>query len=99
MSAHDAQKREDKMMHIPNDIYEQELTRWCLIELHREDVSEEDKLALSFLSRISKAQMVERDRGEEYPFIEDIKPTPEEFNVIEQYRWTESENIEVKAFA
>lgn len=86
------------MIHIPNDIYEQELTRWCLIELHREDVSEEDKLALSFLSRISKAQMVERDRGEEYPFIEDIKPTPEEFNVIEQYRWTESENIEVKAY-
>lgn len=44
MSAHDDQKKEDKMIHIPNDIYEQELTRWCLIELHREDVSEEDKL-------------------------------------------------------
>lgn len=86
------------MIQIPNDIYENKLTHWCLTEQRRDDLSEEDRKALTFLGRISKAQMVERDRGEEYPFIESVKPTQEEFTLIEQNGWKESDNIQVKAY-
>ena len=42
--------------------------------------------------------MVERNRGDEYPFIDLIKILPDEFDLIEQNNWLESGNIEVKAY-
>lgn len=86
------------MIQVPDNIYEHELTYWCLTEQRREDIGVEDRKALSFLERISKAQMVERNRGEEYPFIDVMKLSPEEYALIEQNHLKESENIQVKAY-
>lgn len=86
------------MIQIPSKELEQYLTDWIDVQLRSESFSGEDEKALELLRRISKAQMVQRNRGEEYPFIEELKLTPEEFDMIERYGWKESENIEVKAY-
>ena len=86
------------MILVPDNIYEHKLTHWCLTEQRRENINEEDRKALAFLGRISKAQMVERNRGDEYPFIEVMQISPEEFTQIDQNHFTESENIQVKAY-
>lgn len=86
------------MLQIPIDKYEQYLTDWIGVELRSGAHSGEDEEALTLLLRISKAQMVQRDRGEEYPFIEEIKLTPEEYSLIERYGWKNSGNPEVLAY-
>jgi hypothetical protein len=84
------------MILIPNDKYEQDLTDWFSGIAHSDGISEEDRKAAHLLLHLSKAQMVERNRGEEYPFIDKFKLTSEEYDLIEKHHWTASENIEVK---
>lgn len=81
---------------IPEDKYEQALTDWLAIQM---TVSmEKDMKGLSFLYRLSKAQMFERERGEDYPYIGDIRPTETEYQLIKDNNWTESNNLEIRAF-
>ena len=84
---------------IPSDKFEQDLTWWASSLLGSSQLPEDEVKAAEFLFRISKAQMIDRKRGEEYPFIADIHPTPEEYRIIDEHGWTESENLEVKAYA
>lgn len=86
------------MLQIPINIFEQHLTDWFSQQFRSDETSDEDKKAAQFLLRLSKAQMVERNRGDEYPFIEEMQILPDEFDLIEQNKWLESENIEVKAY-
>ena len=86
------------MIQVPEDKLEQGLTNWVALRLRDglyEGVEEE---SLQLLLRLSKVQMVQRHRGEEYPFIEEIKLSPEEYNLIDNGNWTESNNIEVRAY-
>ena len=80
---------------IPEDKYEQALTDWLAIQMTVSTA--QDKDGLSFLYRISKAQMFERERGEDYPFIGDIRPTETEYQLIKDNKWTESNNLEIRA--
>ena len=86
------------MLQIPINIFEQHLTDWFSQQFRSDETSDEDKKAAQFLLRLSKAQMVERNRGDEYPFIEEMQIFPDEFDLIERNKWVESENIEVKAY-
>lgn len=81
---------------IPEDKYEQALTDWLAIQMTVS--TDKDKDGLSFLYRISKAQMFERERGEEYPFIGDIRPTETEYQLIKDNNWIESNNLEIRAY-
>ena len=56
------------MLQIPINIFEQHLTDWFSQQFRSDETSDEDKKAAQFLLRLSKAQMVERNRGDEYPF-------------------------------
>ena len=91
-------KRTQIMLQIPIDKYEQHLTDWIGIQIRSGEHSDEVEKACALLLRISMAQMVQRNRGEEYPFIEELCLTPEEYDTIERNRWIESENIEVRAY-
>lgn len=86
------------MIHIPKDKYEQNLTDWISTQIHGCQLNDDEIRALELLLRISKSQMVQRNRGVEYPFIEELQLTPEEYDIVESYRWVESENIEVRAY-
>ena len=86
------------MIQIPPNEYEQNLTDWTDLQLQDNAHSEEDVIVLELLRRISKTQMVQRDRGEEYPFIEELKLSPAEYEIIEHNNWKESDNIEVRAY-
>ena len=85
-------------MQIPIDKYEQSLTDWLSSQIHGGQLKDDEIRTLELLLRISKSQMVQRNRGEEYPFIEELCLTPEEYNTIELNRWVESENLEVRAY-
>lgn len=86
------------MLQVPIDKYEQHLTDWLAVQLRSGEYSGRDEIACSLLLRISKAQMVQRNRGAEYPFIEELKLTPEEYNLVEHYGWKKSDNVEVRAY-
>lgn len=86
------------MIKIPSNEFEQYLTDWIGDQLRNGNLEEDDKRALNLLLRISKAQMVQRHRGDDYPFIEELRLTTEEYEIIECNHWTESENIEVRAY-
>lgn len=84
------------MIAIPSDIFENDLNFW--LEQQTLLCQQEDKAAFVFLERISHAQMFERDRGECFPFIEEIKITAEEEKIIHKNDLINSENIEIKAY-
>ena len=86
------------MMQIPKDKYEQYLTDWISLQIHGGELKDDEIRTLEVLLRISKSQMVQRNRGDEYPFIEELPLTPEEYDIIERNNWVESENIEVRAY-
>lgn len=86
------------MLQIPIDIYEQRLTDWLSQQYRADETSDENEKAAQFLLRLSKAQMVECHRGDEYPFIGVMQILPDEFDLIEKNEWIESGNIEVKAY-
>ena len=84
------------MIPIPQTLYEQYLTDWLYEKKFQEDTSKSGQSEIELLYRLSKAQMLERDRGEEYPFIENIHPDNDETAILSQY--VDSDNIQVKAF-
>ena len=84
------------MIPIPQNLYEQYLTDWLYEKKCQEDTSKSGQSEIELLYRLSKAQMLERDRGEEYPFIENIHPDNDETAILSQY--VDSDNIQVKAF-
>lgn len=84
------------MVNIPSDIFENDLSFW--LEQQTLLCQQEDMAAFVFLERISRAQMFERDRGEDFPFIEEIKITAEEEGIIHKNDLINSENIEIKAY-
>lgn len=84
------------MFNIPSDIFENDLSFW--LEQQTLLCQQEDKAAFVFLERIPHAQMFERDRGEGFPFIEEIKITAEEEKIIHKNDLINSENIEIKAY-
>ena len=81
---------------IPADKYEEQLTQWLVLQISSSET--EGRKELAFLLRISKAQMFERGRGDEYPFVDDIRPTTEDYAMIEENGWMDSENAEIKAY-
>ena len=83
---------------IPADKFEQDLTDWLSMQLHSQQLTEAEAGGMGFLLRLSKAQMIDRKRGEEYPFIEAIRLSPEEYQLIEDNGWKQSENLEIKAY-
>ena len=87
------------MINIPEDKFEQHLTDWISLQLSSSQIEAGDVEAAQFLLRISKAQMVDRKRSDEYPFIAEIHPSADEYQLIDEQRWTESDNIEVRAYA
>lgn len=86
------------MIHIPIDKLEEDLTRWILIQLRNEQMEEKDIRLLNLLLRISKSQMVQRNRGDEYPFIEDLYLTTEDYSLIQENDWINNDNVEVRAY-
>lgn len=84
------------MIPIPQNLYEQYLTDWFYTKKYQESISKSEIKEIDLLCRLSKAQMLERDRGEEYPFIENIHPDNDETAILSQY--VDSDNIQVKAF-
>ena len=84
------------MIPIPQTLYEQYLTDWLYDKKSQKGISQSGKKEIEVLYMLSKAQMLERDRGEEYPFIEDIHPDNEETAILSQY--VDSDNIQMKAF-
>lgn len=86
------------MIHIPKNKYEQYLTDWVSAQIHCGQLTDDEIRTYGLLLRISKSQMVRRNRGDEYPYIEDFRLTPEEYDIIVRNRWEESENIEVRAY-
>lgn len=70
------------MLQIPIDKTEQRLTDWIGDQLRSGNLAEDDKQTLQLLLRISMAQMVQRHRGEDYPFIEELLLTPEEYEYV-----------------
>ena len=84
------------MIPIPQTLYEQYLTDWLYDKKSQEGISQSEQKETEVLYMLSKAQMLERDRGEEYPFIEDIHPDNEETAILSQY--VDSDNIQMKAF-
>lgn len=84
------------MILIPNNKYQQYLTSWLFSRLNMPFDTEQDKRAITFLARLSKAQMKERNRGDEYPFIGNIQIEEELFSVLQTY--TQSENIQIRAY-
>lgn len=57
---------QDNMIPIPQNLYEQYLTDWLYEKKFQEDTSKSGQSEIELLYRLSKAQMLERDRGEEY---------------------------------
>ena len=78
------------MLIIPETIYEQNLTDW--LSLQDKDIFSE----LPLLIRLSKVQMKERHRGDEYPFIANFRISQEEYNTLLQY--ADSSNIQIRAY-
>lgn len=78
------------MLIIPETIYEQNLTDW--LSLQDKDIFSE----LPLLIRLSKVQMKERHRGDEYPFIANFRISQEEHNTLLQY--ADSSNIQIRAY-
>ena len=78
------------MLIIPETIYEQDLTDW--LSLQDKDIFSE----LPLLIRLSKVQMKERHRGDEYPFIANFRISQEEHNTLLQY--ANSSNIQIRAY-
>lgn len=83
------------MLPIPTNIYEQHLTSWLYTRLAAPFDSEQDREAIALLARLSKAQMKERNRGDEYPFIAKIQVEEMEHWVLQTY--AQSENIQIRA--
>ncbi len=80
---------------IPEDLFEQCLTNY-LGEKSRK-LENEGKDEATLLFRLSKTEMFERKRGDEYPFIGNFKPSEDEVKVLMKY--TTSENIQIKAYS
>ncbi len=83
---------------IPADKFEQNLTDWISRLLHTQPLDELDTKSLGFLLHLSKAQMIDRGRGDDYPFIEEIHPSLVEYQIIDDNGWLQSENLEIKAY-
>ena len=81
------------MLNIPEAIYEQELTDWLSQQTHQ---SVDKFPELPLLLRLSKAQMKERHRSGEYPFIANFRISEEECGALLQY--TNSSNIQIQAY-
>lgn len=81
------------MLNIPEAIYEQELTDWLSQQTHQ---SVDKFPELPLLLRLSKAQMKERHRSGEYPFIANFRISEEECGALLQY--TNSSNIQIRAY-
>lgn len=84
------------MISIPVDTYEQYLTWWFDARLNQSFENEADKAVCDLLYRLSKSQMRESDRGDDYPFIGSIKLTEEESALLVPY--TESLNVQMRAY-
>lgn len=84
------------MVQIPNSIFEQNLTSWLFSRLNTPFACDEDKEAIALLARLSKAQMIERNRGDEYPFIANIVIEEKMHRTLQTY--SNSENLQISAY-
>lgn len=80
---------------IPENLFEQYLTNYLGEKSSKLENEEKDEATLLF--RLSKTEMFERNRGDEYPFIENFKLSEDEVKVLMKY--TTSENIQIKAYS
>ena len=84
------------MLSIPTNLFEQDLTSWLYSRLDIPFDNEQDKEAITLLARLSKAQMKERNRGEEYLFIPKVEVGENLHWILHEY--TQSENIQIRAY-
>ena len=84
------------MLIIPNDIFEQDLTSWLFSFKVTSSLSVKNQIVATFLYEISKAQMMDRRRGDDFPFIADITIEEENHWILRTYK--DSENIQIRAF-
>ena len=84
------------MLPIPTNIYEQHLSSWLYSRHAAPFDSEQDREAIALLTRLSKAQMKERNRGDEYPFIAKIQVEERVLWVLKTY--ARSDNIQIRAY-
>lgn len=84
------------MINIPADTYEQHLTWWFEARLNQPFENEVDKAVCALLCRLSKSQMRDNDRGEDYPYIGNFSLTEDENALLVPY--IESSNVQVRAY-
>ena len=85
------------MITIPTNLYEEHLSMWIHEQLNKSKGTEEE-CVLSFLMRLSRCQMIDRQRGEMFPYIINFKPSEKEISIIQENSFEECENIEIRAY-
>lgn len=81
---------------IPENLFEQCLTNeLCCGDFQQKNKNLQNELSL--LYRLSKAQPINNNRGEEYPFIGNFKLSDDEVEILKKY--TTSENRQIRAYS
>ncbi len=86
------------MISIPSDLYEEHLSLWINQQLTNPENSSNEKI-FRFLLKLSSCQMMDRERGEEYPYIMDFNPTDEELSFMLDNSFDKSDNAEICAYS
>ena len=87
----------NNMITIPTNLYEEHLSMWIHEQLNKSKGTEEE-CVLSFLMRLSRCQMIDRQRGEMFPYIINFNPSEKEISIIQENSFEECENIEIRAY-
>ena len=68
------------MIKIPTNLYEEHLSMWIHEQLNKSKGTEEECI-FSFLMRLSRCQMTDRQRGEMFPYIINFNPSEKEISI------------------
>lgn len=88
---------EFNMIPIPSDKFNTDLSFWFDMNRMRFANSGHESDEFEFLSRLSCLQVIQRNRGEDFPFIEEVKLSNEEIIILKEY--LDCDNIQFQAFS
>ena len=85
------------MRDIPNNIYDYKLRDYLYQQLNERKIKGENLAEIELLIKVLKVQLDESRESENFPFIDKLKFSNEELNMLSQYMV--SNNLEVRAYS
>lgn len=85
------------MRDIPNNIYDYKLRDYLYQQLNEKKIKGENLAEIELLIKVLKVQLDESRESENFPFIDKLKFSNEELNMLSQYMV--SNNLEVRAYS